>query len=240
MCGDDVCLCALMTVNNETGVIQPVKELAAIAHSHGAQVFTDAAQAVGHIPVDVAELGCDYLSMSAHKFGGIPGAGALFCRNGLALQPLITGGGQERGHRSGTEALPAICAMGAAIEEAVASMDNENSIVAPLRDSLERKLSQHPRIHIVGSDAPRTSSILCVCVENADGEALALQLDRQGICVSSGAACTTGENTASHVLSAMGIDSVLAKGSVRFSLDTAITQQDTDRMAQAVLKLAGE
>ncbi|MBE6760175.1 MAG: cysteine desulfurase [Ruminococcaceae bacterium] len=237
MCGDDVCLCALMSVNNETGVIQPVKEFARIAHSRGALVLCDAAQSVGHLPVDVGDMGCDMLSLSAHKFGGIPGAGALFCRNGLTVAPLIAGGGQESRRRSGTEALPAICAMGAAIEASVASMADEGRRVAELRDRLEAKLSAHQSISVIGNQADRAPSILCVCARNTDGEALALYLDREGICVSSGAACTTGSDSASHVLLAMGIDKTLARGSIRFSLDTAVTEEDVDAVAEAVVRI---
>lgn len=237
MCGEDVCLCALMSVNNETGVIQPVTEFAQIAHRFGSMVLCDAAQSVGHLPVNVGDIGCDMLSLSAHKFGGIPGAGALFCRNGLTVSPLIAGGGQESRRRSGTEALPAICAMGAAIEASIASMDEDCRRTAELRDRLEAKLSRHPSVRIIGNDAERAPSILCLCAEKTDGEALALYLDREGICVSSGAACTTGSDSASHVLLAMGIDKALARGSIRFSLDTAVTDADADAIAEAVMRI---
>jgi len=236
-CAEDVSLCAVMHVNNETGVIQPVAESAAIAHRYGAQVLTDAAQSAGHIPVDVGRLGCDYLSLSAHKFGGIPGAGALYCRNGLVPMPLVSGGGQERGRRAGTEALPAICAMGAAAAASAASMERENTYISAVRQRMEMLLSAHPRIHLIGINAPRTASIMCLCVEGQDGEQLALCLDREGIGVSSGAACTTGEDAASHVLLAMGIDKTLAKGALRFSLDADITERDAERMATTLLKL---
>ncbi len=237
MCAQDVCLCALMHVNNETGVIQPVTHAAAAAHRHGIRVLTDASQSVGHIPVDVNALGCDYLTLSAHKFGGISGAGVLWCRNGIAPEPLVLGGGQERGRRAGTEALPAICAMGAAVGAAVSAMNGASLRIASLRQRLEQQLAAHPRIHVIGAEAPRTASILCVCVEGADGEQLALQLDREGICVSSGAACTTGDESASHVLSAMGIDGGLAKGALRFSLDTELTEPDVDYISEALLHL---
>ena len=237
MCGEDVCLCTLMSVNNETGVIQPVKDFARIAHSCGALMLCDAAQSVGHLPVDAGDMGCDMLSLSAHKFGGIPGAGALFCRNGLTVAPLIAGGGQESRRRSGTEALPAICAMGAAIEASVSSMDENGRHIAKMRDRLESRLCGHPSITIVGADAERAPSILCVCAKNTDGEALALYLDREGICASSGAACTTGSDSASHVLLAMGVDKALARGSIRFSLDTAITEDDVDAIADAVMRI---
>lgn len=234
MCGEDVCLCALMSVNNETGIIQPVKEFAEIAHRSGAFVLTDGAQSVGHLPVDVTVSGCDMLSMSAHKFGGIPGAGALYCRTGLPLSPLIAGGGQERGLRSGTEALPAICAMGAAITASCEVMEEEHRRTATLRDRLEAALN-HPDILIVGKDSPRTASISCVCMRNVSGEKMSLLLNLEGICVSSGAACTTGKESASHVLLAMGVDKALATGSVRFSLDSAITEDEVDTVADRVL-----
>ena len=236
MCGEDVCLCALMSVNNETGVIQPVEEFARIAHACGALVLTDAAQSAGHLPTDVAAMGCDMLSMSAHKFGGIPGAGVLFCRNGLSLSPLIAGGGQESGRRSGTEALPAICAMGAAITASVSAMEEEKRRVEILRDRFEGLL-EHPDIHFVGRDAVRIPSVSCICVRGADGEALALHLDREGICASSGAACTTGKDSASHVLLAMSIPPQLARGSLRFSFDAQTTEEEIDTIARALLTL---
>lgn len=237
MCGEDVCLCALMTVNNETGVIQPVAEFGRIAHRCGALFLADAAQSVGHIPTDVAAIGCDFLTMSAHKFGGIAGAGALFCRNGLSFSPLICGGGQESGRRSGTQAVPAITAMGAAIEAAVDSMEGENGHIEKMRDMLESRLCTHPNIMAVGTEAPRVASTLCLCLKNTDGEAFALYLDLEGICVSSGAACTTGGNSASHVLSAMGIAPEYIRGSLRFSFDARTTEDEIEHIAAAVISL---
>lgn len=237
MCAEDVCLCALMTVNNETGVIQPSADFGRIARRNGALFLADAAQAVGHLPVDVSAMGCDFLSMSSHKFGGIPGAGALFCRNGLSLSPLICGGGQEGGRRSGTQALPAICAMGAAVSASVSSMDSESAQVKAVRDLLEQRLTAHPDILAVGSQSVRVPSILCVCLRKTDGEAMSLHLDLQGICVSSGAACTTGGDGASHVLAAMGIPPEYIRGSLRFSFDSLNTAEEAERIASAVIAL---
>jgi len=234
MCAKDVCLCALMTVNNETGVIQPVADFRKIAHACGALFLTDAAQSVGHIPADVEAIGCDFLSMSAHKFGGYAGAGALFCRNGLSFLPLICGGGQENHRRSGTEALLPIAAMGAAIEAAIGGMEHENSRIREMRDLLEKRLSSRSDIMIIGSDAPRIDSTLCVCLKNTDGEAFALYLNMEGICVSSGAACTTGEDAASHVLTAMGVSPEYIRGSLRFSFDAHTTEEEIERIAETV------
>ncbi len=237
MCGEDVCLCALMTVNNETGVIQPVADFGKIAHACGALFLTDAAQSVGHIPTDVGAIGCDFLSMSAHKFGGYAGAGALFCRNGLTFSPLICGGGQENHRRSGTEALLSIAAMGAAVEAATEVMERENSHIRQMRDLLETRLRARSDIMVIGSDAPRIDSTLCVCLKDTDGEAFALYLSMEGICVSSGAACTTGEDAASHVLDAMGVQQEYIRGSLRFSFDIHTTPEEIEHIAETVVSL---
>lgn len=237
MLGPDAALVSLMHANNETGVIQPVREAARLAHSCGALFHTDAVQTAGHIPVNVKELGCDLLSVSAHKLGGIPGAGALCCRANIKLLPLIAGGGQERGVRAGTEALPAICAMGAAIEKSCAEMERDAEYVSGLRDLLQMLLSENEGVIFPGADAERVPGTLCACFPNQDGERLALMLDRAGICASSGAACTTGEPGASHVLEAMGLPQNVSRGALRFSLCERNTAEEMHIIAERVKEL---
>lgn len=231
MADGETALVSVMHANNETGIIQPLAEIADIAKGVGALFHTDAVQTAGHIPVDVKALGCDMLSLSAHKFGGIVGAGALYCRSGVKLNPLICGGGQERGRRSGTQAVPAIYAMGAALKAEAESMRENMITTAALRDSLQAQLSDIEGIVVVGAESERVPGTLCVCLPNNDGERLALLLNREGICVSSGAACTTGSDAASHVLTAMGIDAQTAKGALRFSLCHENTQAEIDTIA---------
>lgn len=234
MADGETALISLMHANNETGIIQPVREAADIAKKVGALFHTDAVQTAGHIPVDVKALGCDMLSLSAHKFGGIVGAGALYCRAGVKITPLICGGGQERGRRSGTQAVPAIYAMGAALREEAENMAENTARTAALRDSLQAQLGGIEGIVTVGAESERVPGTLCVCLPDNDGEKLALLLNREGICVSSGAACTTGSDAASHVLTAMGIDSRTAKGALRFSLCHENMQEEIDAIAAAL------
>lgn len=231
MADGETALISVMHANNETGIIQPVREAAGIAKSVGALFHTDAVQTVGHMPVDVNALGCDMLSLSAHKFGGIVGAGALYCRAGVKLKPLICGGGQERGLRSGTQAVPAIYAMGAALKAEAENMIENTTKTAALRNSLQAQLCSIEGMVTVGAEVERTAGTLCVCLPDNDGEKLALLLNREGICVSSGAACTTGSDAASHVLTAMGINPRLAKGALRFSICHENTQEEIDTIA---------
>ena len=234
MADSETALVSVMHANNETGIIQPLEEISGIAKSVGALFHTDAVQTVGHIPVNVKTLGCDMLSLSAHKFGGIVGAGALYCRAGVKIKPLICGGGQERGLRSGTQAVPAIYAMGAALKSEAENMSENMLRTAALRDSLQNQLSGIEGIMLVGAESERVPGTLCICLPNNDGEKLALLLNREGICVSSGAACTTGSDAASHVLTAMGIDAQTAKGALRFSLCHENTQAEIDTIAAAL------
>ena len=237
MLDGDTALVALMHANNETGVLQPVSQAAQMAHAAGALLHTDAVQTAGHVPLDVCSLGCDTLSISAHKFGGIPGAGALWCRSNLPVAPLITGGRQERGVRAGTEALPAICAMGTALELAAARLDGSVKYVTELRDGLMRGLADIGGVVFPGAESARVPGILCACFPGHDGERTALLLDRAGICVSSGAACTTGDPGASHVLAAMGVPAELARCAVRFSLGEGNTAAETETIAETVRKI---
>ncbi|MBE6753328.1 MAG: cysteine desulfurase [Ruminococcaceae bacterium] len=240
MLDDKVAMVSLMYANNETGVIQPVKQAAQLAHKCGALFHTDAVQAVGHIPVSVKDIECDMLSLSAHKFGGIVGAGALYVRDNLPIVPQMAGGMQERGRRAGTEALPAIYAMGAAIEAAYADMEREAAHTEKLCSVLKERLKHIDNICFPGENAERLPGVLCLLLPGKDGERIALLLDREGICASSGAACTTGDAAASHVLTAMGYDERAAKGALRFSFCAENSFADAERIAEVLLRIIDE
>ena len=197
-------LVSVMLANNETGVIQPVARAAETAHSRGALVHCDAVQGAGKIPVDMAALGIDLLSLSAHKLGGPQGVGALIVAEGIELAPLIRGGGQERRHRAGTENLPGIAGFGAAAECALAGLARMAGL-AELRDRLERHLrARAPEIEIYGAGAPRLPNTSCFGTPGLTAEIQVMALDLAGIAVSAGAACSSGKVAPSHVLSAMG------------------------------------
>jgi cysteine desulfurase len=223
-----------MLANNETGVIGPAGELAAIARDAGALYFCDAVQAVGKIPVDVRTLGADLLALSGQKLGGPRGAGALWVKEGVALQPVL-GGHQERGRRAGTENLPGIAGLGAALEAAVAGREREMARVGALRDRLEAGLrAAVPGARVNGAGAPRLPTTLSITFPDADGEALLMALDLEGVCASAGAACTSGSTRPSHVLSAMGLTLAEARGTLRLSLGWCSGDADVER-ALAVL-----
>lgn len=232
--GDDVCGVSIMAANNETGVVQPIAAIAKAVHEAGALFHTDAVQAVGHIPLDAQAQGIDLLSISAHKFHGPKGAGALACRLPQGAQPIIVGGGQERGHRAGTENVPGIVGLAAALREACASLDDDAARVASLRDRLQGRLAAIPGAHVIGADAPRVPGILNVCFEGLDHQTLLPLLDARGICASAGSACSAGAVQPSHVLRAMGISDDLAHGSLRFSLSVDTTADEVDAAASAV------
>ena len=218
-----------MFANNEIGSIEPIKELAAVARKHKVLFHTDAVQAVGHIPVDVKELDVDMLSLSAHKFNAPKGVGALYIRKGIILPNLIDGGQQEKGRRSGTENVAGIVGMGFAVEAAINEMNERikkvNYLRNKLRDGLMEKIP-HCRLN-----TPQTNSlpgILNISVKYVEGEAMLLMLDLNGICASSGSACTSGSLDPSHVLLAIGLPHETAHGSVRFSLDHNNTEEEID------------
>ena len=229
--GPDVCLVSVMTVNNEVGTVQPVAAIAEAAHRAGALFHTDAVQAMGHVPVRMDEMGIDLLSLSAHKFHGPKGVGALACRPealGGAPElpvPLVFGGGQEGGRRAGTENVPGIAGLACALREAVDDLPRYTAYVGELRDLLEAGLSDIPGAHVVGTGALRSPGTLCVCFEDIDRHELVAALDRMGVCASAGAACESGVRTASPVLTAMGVPEALANGQLRLSpcLDTSRT-----------------
>ena len=224
-------LVSIMHANNETGVIEPIEELSRIGREHGAVFHTDAVQTVGKIPVRVDDLGVDLLSASAHKFYGPKGVGFLYVRKGTRLVPQILGGHHERGRRAGTENVPGIVGMAKALEVAQDEMHEEARRVGTLRDRLEEELQARiPDIVVVSRGAPRLYNTSLVLVEYVEGESLLLNLDFEGICVSSGSACTSSSLEPSHVLLACGYPHALAHGSIRFSLGKWTTEEEISRV----------
>ena len=231
---EDTVLVSIMLANNEIGTIEPIQELAEIAHAHGVLFHTDAVQAVGHIPIDVKALGVDLLSLSAHKFCGPKGVGALYMRKGVVLPAFIIGGGQERKRRSGTENVAGIVGMAAALEEAVRNMDKNVARVSAMRDRLIEGLLKIPFSRLTGDPEnrlPGTASFVFECVE---GESMILSLDGAGICASSGSACSSGSLDPSHVLMAIGLAHEVAHGSVRLSINEMNTDEDIDYILETL------
>ena len=235
---DDVCLVSVMSANNETGVLQPISEIVQATHAAGALFHTDAVQAAGHVRLNAEASGIDMLSISAHKFHGPKGVGALVCRTREGAAPLIYGGGQERGRRSGTENVPGIVGLAAALEEACETMEEDAARVRGLRDRLEEQLGQIEGAYVVGKAAARVPGISNVCFEGLDHQTLIPLLDARGVCASAGSACSAGAVKTSHVLCAMGVSESLAKGSVRFSFSVDTTQEDGDAAAVAMHEIA--
>ena len=231
---EDTCLVTVMYANNEIGSILPVGEIGAVCREAGVPFHTDAVQAAGHIPIDVKAQNIDMLSLSAHKFHGPKGIGVLYARQGVSLTSLIEGGVQERGKRAGTEDLPAIMGMAAALEEACAHIDENARKVSALRDRLIRGLSRIPHSALNGDPVNRLPGNVSFCFEGVEGESLLLLLDAKGICASSGSACTSGSLDPSHVLLAIGRTRELARGSLRLSLCAQNTDEDVDRTLEAV------
>lgn len=240
----DTAVVSVMCANNETGVMQPLEELAALCRKRGIVFHTDAVQAAGHVPLSFSALGCDMMSVSAHKFYGPKGIGALCRRMTTPLHPLLFGGGQERGMRPSTENVAAAEGMAAALEYSCSHMREHSAYTAELRDRLIAGVRERiPDAVLCGTEnsASRLPGTACFCFPKISGEALALTLSMAGIYVSSGAACTTGTDAVSHVLTAMGIPERLAAGAVRFSLDRRNTPDEIDRilttLPEAVEKL---
>ncbi|MBR4770300.1 MAG: cysteine desulfurase [Clostridia bacterium] len=231
---EDTCLVTVMTANNEIGTIQPIKEIGEICRARGVPFHTDAVQAVGHIPISVGELRVDLLSASAHKFHGPKGVGFLYARRGLPLTNLIEGGAQECGKRAGTENVAGIVAMAAALEEAVAAIDQNAKHLLPLRDRLIAGLSKIPHAALNGDAVRRLPSNVNFCFEGIEGESLLLLLDDRGIAASSGSACTSGSLDPSHVLLAIGRPHGVAHGSLRLSLGEDATEEEIEYMIAAV------
>jgi len=226
---ENTILASIMVSNNETGVIQPLKEISAILRDRGIIFHVDAVQGMGKIPVDVGELGADLLSISAHKFYGPKGIGALYVRRGTPIEPIYTGGHQEEGLRPGTENIPAIVGFGEACRLSAAHLDDEMARIGGLRDRLQEGiLEKVPNIHINGDGAPRVPNTCNVTVPGIEGEAMSLNLSMLGFALSSGSACATGDPEPSHVLKAMGLDPIEAQGALRISLGICNTDEDVD------------
>jgi len=226
--GPETALVCCMLANNETGVVEPVAEAADVAHAAGALLLCDVVQAAGKIPVDLPALRVDLAAITSQKFGGPRGAGALWIAPGVRLAP-IAGGHQERGRRAGTENLPGVAGMGAALEAAVAALPAEGERLRGLRDRLASGLlAALPGARVNGAGATRLPNTLSVTFPGSDGEALLMSLDLEGICASAGAACTSGSTTPSHVLSAMGLTVAEARGTLRLSLGWSSTDADVE------------
>ncbi len=230
----DTCLVTVMYANNEIGSVLPIPEIGAICKEAGVPFHTDAVQAVGHLSIDVKAQNIDMLSLSAHKFHGPKGIGALYCRRGMQLHNLIDGGAQERGKRAGTENLAAICGMTAALEAAVAHLDENAARVSALRDKLIAGLSQIPHSALNGDTAHRLPGVASFCFEGIEGESLLLLLDMKGVQASSGSACTSGSLDPSHVLLAIGRVHDVAHGSLRLSLSEYNTEEEMDHILTVV------
>ena len=231
---EDTCLVTVMYANNEIGSILPVAEIGRVCRETGVLFHTDAVQAAGHIPIDVKAQSIDMLSLSAHKFHGPKGIGLLYARQGVPLTSLIEGGAQERGKRAGTENIPAIMGMAAALEEACAHIDENAEKVSALRDRLIAGLSNIPHSALNGDPVNRLPGNVSFCFEGIEGESLLLLLDAKGICASSGSACTSGSLDPSHVLLAIGRPHEVAHGSLRLSLCEWNSDEDADRILEAV------
>ena len=232
---DDTALVSVMHANNEIGTIQPVAELAALAHEHGAVVHTDAVQSVGKIPVDVRRLGVDLLSLSGHKFNGPKGAGALWVRRGTRMHAQLTGGRQERNRRAGTENLPAIVGLGVAARRLLETREKGPDDVAGLRDRLEAGiLGEVPGTAVNGGGSPRVGNTSNISFDGVEAESLLIALDLEGIAVSTGSACSSGTLEPSHVLRAMGLSPHRAQNSIRFSLGLGNTRADVDRVVEVL------
>lgn len=236
---EDTCLVTIMYANNEIGSVMPVSEIGAICRERKVPFHTDAVQAAGHLPVNVREQNIDLLSLSAHKFHGPKGIGVLYARQGIPLVNLIEGGAQERGRRGGTENVPAIMSMAAALEEACAHMDQNTKKLLKLRDKLIDGLSRIPHSALNGDRERRLPGNVNFCFEGIEGESLLLLLDDKGICASSGSACTSGSLDPSHVLLAIGRPHEVAHGSLRLSLCADNTEEEVDEILQAVPQVVG-
>ncbi len=231
---ENTCLVSVMLANNEIGTLQPVSEIGRICRAKKIPFHTDAVQAVGHMPVNVNELNCDYLALSGHKFGAPRGVGALYVRKGAPLSNLIEGGAQERGKRAGTENLPAIAAMAAALEEATRDLPAYMKKVSALRDELIANLSKIPHCALNGDPVKRLCGNVSFCFEGIEGESLLLLLDEEGICASSGSACTSGSLDPSHVLLAIGRVHDVAHGSLRLTLSEETTEEEIAYMSEKI------
>ncbi len=233
----DTALVTIMYANNEIGTIQPIEEIAKICKEKKVIFHTDAVQAVGHIDIDVKKQGIDMLSLSGHKIHAQKGIGVLYVRKGIVLPNLIHGGGQERGKRAGTENVPAIVGLGVAIEEATKNISEKNSKILPRRNKLIDGILKLPYTRLNGDREKRLPGNLNISIEGIEGESLLLMLDMNGICASSGSACTSGSLDPSHVLLAIGLKHEVAHGSLRLSIEDDVTDEDVDYILEVIPKV---
>ena len=236
----DTCLVTIMFSNNEIGTLQPIREIGALCREKGILFHTDAVQAVGHVPIDVEKDNIDMLSLSGHKFHAPKGVGALYCRKGIKLQNFIEGGAQERDKRGGTEAIPGILAMAAALKDCCDHMEESMAKVTAMRDKLTEGLRKIPYSHCNGDPDHKAPGIVSFCFEGIEGESLLLRLDMAGICASSGSACTSGSLDPSHVLLALGLPHEIAHGSLRLSLCESNTMEQVDYMLEQIPRVVKE
>ena len=236
----DTCLVTIMYANNEIGTLQPIREIGALCRERGILFHTDAVQAVGHVSVDVVRDNIDMLSLSGHKFHAPKGVGAMYCRKGIKLKNFIEGGAQERGLRGGTEAIPGILAMAAALKESCEHLEENAEKVTAMRDKLIEGLSRIPCSRCNGDPDHKVPGIVSFCFEGIEGESLLLRLDMAGICASSGSACTSGSLDPSHVLLALGMPHEIAHGSLRLSLCEYNTMEEVDYILEQVPRVVRE
>ncbi len=236
---DNTILVSIMYVNNEIGTIQPISEIGSICKRHGIIFHTDAVQAIGHIPIDVSKDNIDMLSLSAHKFFGPKGIGLLYAKKELQLTSLIEGGSQERAKRAGTENVPAIAAMSAALSDATSNIEANNKRLLALTDKLKNALLKIPGSFLNGSEKNRIPGNINIGFDGIEGEALLLLLDQRGICISTGSACAAGSNNPSHVLLAIGLSALQAKSSIRISLAHYTTMEEIDYMIAMINECIG-
>jgi len=239
--GEDTAIASIMWANNETGVIQPIAQMARIAKERGILFHTDAVQAVGKVAINLADLDVDYLSLSGHKLHAPKGIGVLYVKRGTAYTPFLTGGHQERGRRAGTENVASIVALGRACQLAAEKMTEENTRVMGLRDKLEDGLLKAiPRSILNGHKQHRLPNTANISFEYVEGEAILLHMNRYNICASSGSACTSGSLEPSHVLRAMGVPFTAAHGSIRFSLSIYNTEEEIDFVLEKMPKIISD
>ena len=231
---EDTALVTVMFANNEIGTVQPIKEIGALCRSKGIPFHTDAVQAAGHMPINVKEMNIDLLSMSGHKFHAPKGVGVLYAKKGMPLFNIIEGGAQERGKRAGTENIPGIVALAAALKESVDNMEANTAKIIPMRDKLFAELSKIPHSKINGSLEHHVPGTVNMCFEGNEGESLLLLLDSKGVCASSGSACTSGSLDPSHVLLAIGLPHEVAHGSLRLSIGEYNTMEEIDHIIEVV------
>ena len=232
---EDTALVSVMAANNEIGTIQPLKQISELAHSVGAKFHTDAVQAVGHMHIDVQEMGIDMLSLAGHKFRGPRGTGVLYVKNGIQLEPLVYGGGQERGLVSGTENTAGFIGLAAAMKDACEHLDEKMGYVKKLTDKLVKGIMENiPYSHYTGDPVNRLPGTASFVFEAIEGEGLILRLDNAGVCGSTGSACSTGSLDPSHVLMAIGLPHEIAHGSLRLTLGEQNTEEDVDYVIETV------